>query len=151
YLSHIRSMVNVIDGGGSIFPHLSVCALTPNDGGKRRTAFAMDTYNGVYVVTNIWEAALSPDGKRIYTIYDGTNDMNISRVLDDEYQEIERIGGAVRVGQNPRAVHVSPDGKHVYIYNAMDFAVSIHKADNMTRVDTVKVCSPPKSPEWVRG
>src|SRR5262245_19140453 len=117
YLSHIRSMVHVIDGGGSIFPHRSVCALTPNDGSKRRTAFAMDTYNGVYVVTNIWEAALSPDGKRIYTIYAGTNDMNISRVLDDDYQEIERIGGAVRLGQNPRAVRVSPDGQHVYIYN----------------------------------
>ena len=38
----------------------------------------MDTYNGVYVVTNPWEAALSPDGKRLYTIYAGTNDMNVS-------------------------------------------------------------------------
>jgi YVTN family beta-propeller protein len=151
YLSHIRSMVDVIDGGGSIFPHLSVCALTPPDGTKRRTSFAMDTYNGVYVVTNSWEAALSPDGKRIYTIYAGTNDMNISAVVDDDYQEIERIGGAVRLGQNPRAVRVSPDGKQVYIYNALDFAVSIHRADNMSRLDTVKVCSPPKSPEWVRG
>ena len=46
----------------------------------------MDTYNGVYVVTNPWESALAPDGKRLYTIYAGTNDMNISAVIDDDYQ-----------------------------------------------------------------
>ncbi len=71
-------------------------------GRKRRTSLAMDTYNGVYVVTNPWEAALSPDGKRLYTIYAGTNDMNVSEVIDDDYKEIERVGFAVRVGQNPR-------------------------------------------------
>jgi YVTN family beta-propeller protein len=151
YLSHIRSMVEVIDGGGSIFPHLSVCALTPPDGSKRRTSFAMDTFNGVYVVTNLWESALSPDGKRLYTIYAGTNDMNISDVVDDDYSEIERVGRAITLGQNPRAVRVSPDGKEVYIYNFMDFAVSIHRASSMSRLATVKVCSPPKTPEWVRG
>src|SRR5262249_23365220 len=57
YLSHIRSMVRVIDGGGSIFPQLSVCDLRQGEG-RRRTSFAMDTYNGVYVVTNAWEAAI---------------------------------------------------------------------------------------------
>src|SRR5258708_6236025 len=69
YLSHLRSQIDVIDGRGSIFPQLSVCSLVAPDGSKRRTSFALDTYNGVYVVTNPWEAALSPDGKRLYTIY----------------------------------------------------------------------------------
>jgi len=151
YLSHIRSKIDTVDGNGSIFPHLSVCSLVPPDGTKRRTSIAMDTYNNVYVVTNPWEAALSPDGKRLYSIYAGTNDMNISGVIDDDYMEIERVGRAVRVGQNPRAVRVSPDGKTVYIYNALDFAVSVHKAENMERLATVKVCDPPKTPEWVRG
>jgi YVTN family beta-propeller protein len=150
YLSHIRSMVEVIDGGGSIFPQLSVCDLRPGDG-RRRTSIGLDTYNGVYVVTNAWEAALSPDGKRIYTIYAGTNDMNISDVVDDDYSEIERVGFAHRVGQNPRAVRVSPDGQTVYVYNAMDFAVGVYRADTMRPVATVKVCAPPKTPEWVRG
>ena len=151
YLSHIRSKIDTVDGNGSIFPHLSVCSLVPPDGTKRRTSIAMDTYNNVYVVTNPWEAALSPDGKRLYSIYAGTNDMNISDVIDDDYMEIERVGRAVRVGQNPRAVRVSPDGKTVYIYNALDFAVSVHKAENMERLATVQVCDPPKTPEWVRG
>lgn len=151
YLSHIRSRIDVIDGSGSIFPHLSICDLVPDKGGKRRTSFAMDTYNGVYVVTNPWEAALSPDGKRLYTIYAGTNDMNVSEVIDDDYKEIQRVGFAVRIGQNPRAVRVSPDGKKVYIANALDFDVTVHDAANMKVLNHIKVCQPPKSPEWVRG
>jgi YVTN family beta-propeller protein len=149
YLSHIRSMVHVIDGGGSIFPQLSVCDLRPGEG-RRRTSFAMDTYNGVYVVTNAWEAAISPDGKRIYTVYAGTNDMNVSDVVDDDYKEIQRVGQARRVGQNPRAVRVSPDGQRVYVYNVLDFAVGAYDRD-MRPLGAVKVCEPPKSPEWVRG
>ncbi|MHB1423515.1 MAG: hypothetical protein ACYC3I_10045 [Gemmataceae bacterium] len=158
YLSHIRSKIEVIDGSGSIFPHLSVCDLVPpplsppgTGGGKRRTSFGMDSYNGVYVVTNPWEAALSPDGKRIYTIYAGTNDMNVSAVIDDDYREIKRVGYAVGVGQNPRAVRVSPDGQKVYIANALDFDVTVHDAASMDRLARIKVCEPPKSPEWVRG
>jgi YVTN family beta-propeller protein len=151
YLSHIRSKIEVIDGSGSIFPHLSVCDLVPPNGQKRRTSFGMDSFNGVYVVTNPWEAALSPDGKRLYTIYAGTNDMNVSTVIDDDYKEIKRVGFAVRIGKNPRAVRVSPDGKKVYIANALDFDVSVHDAANMKVVGHIKVCEPPKSPEWVRG
>jgi YVTN family beta-propeller protein len=151
YLSHERSRVSVIDGGGSIFPQLSICDLVPPGSGKRRTSMAMDTYNQVYVVTNPWEAALSPDGRRLYTIYAGTNDMNVSRVLDDDYMEIERIGRAIQVGRNPRAVRVSPDNKTVYIYNTLDFAVSFHDAEDMSLLATVKVCSAPKSPQWLRG
>lgn len=149
YVPHIRSMVTVNHGAGSIFPQLSICDLRP---GKeaRRTSIGMDTFNSVYVVTNPWEAAIAPDGKRFYIIYAGTNDMNVCRVIDDDYKEIEGLGGAVTIGQNPRAVRVSPDSKTVYIYNAMDFSVSIHDAD-MRRLGQVAVCSPPKTPEWVRG
>jgi YVTN family beta-propeller protein len=151
YLSHIRSRTHVAQGNGSIFPHVSVCDLVGPNGTKRRTSFAMDTFNGVYVVTNPWESALSPDGKKLYTIYAGTNDMNVSDVDDDDYTEIERSGFPVRVGQNPRAVRVSPDGKVVYIYNTLDFSVSFHRAGTMQRLADVPVCKPPKSPEWVRG
>ena len=111
----------------------------------------MDTFNGVYVVTNPWESAISPDGKRFYVIYAGTNDMNYCEVIDDDYKEIERVGSAVRIGQNPRAVRVSPDSKNVYIYNAMDFSVSVYTA-NMSLVKSIKTCEQqPKTPEWVRG
>jgi YVTN family beta-propeller protein len=149
YLPHIRSIVHVNHGAGSIFPQLSICDLRQGEG-KRRVSFAMDTFNGVYVPTNAWEAAMSPDGKRLYVVYAGTNDVNLCRVIDDDYQEITPIGLPKRVGQNPRAVRVSPDGKTVFIYNAMDFAVSMHDAD-MRQLATVTTCAPPKTPEWVRG
>jgi YVTN family beta-propeller protein len=151
YLPHIRSRIEVVDGSGSIFPHLTVYDLVPPNGTDRRTSVALDTYNGVRVVTNPWEAAISPDGRRLYTVYAGTNDMNVSAVVDDDYREIERIGFAVGVGRNPRAVRVSPDGRLVYVDNALDFAVGVHDAESMRLLATVKVCEPPKSPDWVRG
>ncbi len=151
YLSHIRSKIEVIDGSGSIFPQVSICDLVDASKGKRRSSIGMDSYNNLRVVTNPWEAALSPDGKRIYTVYAATNDMNISQVIDDDYQEMERIGNVVNVGQLPKAIRVSGDGKTVYVYNTMDFAVGIHEASNMRLQGTVKVCEPAKTPEWVRG
>jgi YVTN family beta-propeller protein len=157
YLSHIRSITDVINARGSIFPQLSVCDLapaTPDKDGKlpkRRTSIPLDTFNEVYIVTNPQEAAISPDGKRIYTIYAGTDDMNVSTILDDGYKEIQRIGTAVTVGKNPRAVRVSPDGRQVYIYNALDFNVGIYQADSMKLLGTVATTSPPKTEAWVRG
>jgi YVTN family beta-propeller protein len=149
YLSHLRSRIDVINGSGSIFPALSVVDLVPPDGSKRRTIILLDSYNGFDVVNNPWEAALSPDGKRLYTVYAGSNDMNLSEVLDDNYREVERLR-KVRLGQNPKAVRVSPDGKTVYVYDALDFSVGVYDAD-MKRLAAVPVCQPPKTPEWVRG
>ncbi len=152
YLPHIRSKIGFIDGAGSIFPQLTIYDLVPPEKqAKRGKSIALDTYNGVYVVTNPWEAALSPDGKRIYTIYAGTNDMNVSEVIDDDYREVERIGSAVSIGQNPRAIRVSPDGKTVYIANALDFDVTFHDAQTLRKIGQVKACDPPRTPEWVRG
>jgi YVTN family beta-propeller protein len=149
YLAHIRSMVDVIDGGGSVFPQLSVCDLKPGEG-KRRSSISMDTFNGVYVVTNAWEAALSPDAKRMYVVYAGTDDVNVCKVVDDDYREIQRINLPTTVGRNPRAVRVSPDGQTVYIYNTLEFAVGVYDA-NLKKLASITVCDPPKTPEWVRG
>ena len=149
YISHIRSMIKVADGAGSIFPHLSICDLKPGPE-KRRVSFGMDTFNGVYVVTNPWESAISPDGKRFYVIYAGTDDMNFCKVIDDDYKEIESAGYPVRTGRNPRAVRVGPDSKNVYIYCAMDFSVSVYTA-NMSFIKAIETCESPKTPDWVRG
>ncbi len=56
YLAHIRSIITMNNGAGSIFPHLSICDLKPGEG-RRRMSLAMDTFNGVYVTTNPWESA----------------------------------------------------------------------------------------------
>lgn len=150
YLSHIRSKIEMAHGNGSIFPHLSICDLVPPNDSRRRTSVGLDSYNNLRVVTNPWEAALSPDGKRIYTIYAATNDMNINEVQDDDYKEVERLGSAISIGQNPRAIRISADGQSVYVYNTLDFAVGVYDA-NMRSLASIKVCDPPKTPEWVRG
>jgi hypothetical protein len=130
---------------------LSFCDLwaKPADQKRRRT-LALDTYNGVYVVTNPWEAALSPDGKRLYTIYAGTNDMNVNRVLGDDYKEATKIGTAKKIGSHPRAIRVRPDGAEVYVYNTLDYAVGVYDAD-MKRLASIPVCDPPHTAEWRRG
>jgi YVTN family beta-propeller protein len=150
YVSHIRSRVHVAHGEGSIFPYLAVIDIEPGEG-KRRKPIAMDTYNGVYVVANPWEAAISPDGQRIYTINAGTNDMNVSTLLDDNYREIAYAGGVVQLGNNPRAVVVSPDSKTAYIYNTLDFEVQVFDAASYKTVGKIKVCEPPYSAEHHRG
>src|SRR5262249_52973074 len=73
YLSLLRSRVEVNHGAGSIVPVLSICDLNSHEGSTRRGVM-LDTYNGFDVVCNPWEAAVSPDGKLLYTIYAGTND-----------------------------------------------------------------------------
>jgi YVTN family beta-propeller protein len=150
YLSHLRSRVGIAHGNGSIIPILSICDTVPPNGARRRSAVMLDSYNGFDVVCNPWEAALSPDGKRIYTIYAGSNDMNVSTVLDDDYKEVQRVSKH-RLGQNPRAIRLSPDGQTVYVYNALDFTVTVHRAEDMSRLAAIPVCAPPKTPEWVRG
>ncbi|MFO0964608.1 MAG: di-heme oxidoredictase family protein [Gemmataceae bacterium] len=150
YLAHIRSIIHITDGRGSIFPQLSICDLKAGPG-KRRISIGMDTFNSVYVVTNPWESDIAPDGKRFYIIYAGTNDMNMCNVVDDDYQEVSRISLPSRTGTNPRAVRVSPDGQAVYIYNFLDFEVSVHDAKTMAVKGKIKVCEPAKTPEWIRG
>ncbi|MGL6096591.1 MAG: beta-propeller fold lactonase family protein, partial [Fimbriiglobus sp.] len=152
YLSHIRSRITAFDARGSIFPQLSMCDLVPKPAGeKRRRSVALDTYNGVYIVTNPWEAAISPDGSKLYTVYAGTDDMNVSRTVDDDYQEVTPVGRARLTGKHPRAVRVRPDGAEVYVYNTLDFAVTVHDADFTKTLATIPVCKPAHTPEWRRG
>jgi len=154
YVSHIRSRVEINDGSGSIFPQLTVYDLVTPQEPKRRKSIGLDTFNGIHVVTNPWEAALSPDGKKLYTIYAGTNDMNISEVVDDDYREIERIGTAIPIGQNPRAIRVSPDGKTVFIWSiaaTLEPEVTFHNANTMRLLGRVTVSGIPRSREWMQG
>ncbi len=153
YLPHIRSRTNVISARGSIFPQLSVCDLGPSGDAypPRRSSLALDTFNGVYVTANPWEATVSPDGKRLYVVYAATDDLNAAVVVDDDPRELKRSGRPVRVGRNPRAVRVSADGRTVYVYNALDFAVGVHDAATLEQRTVIACCKPPHTPDWLRG
>lgn len=149
YLSHIRSRTHVVHARGAIVPFLGVCDLAPGADVRRR-GIALDTYNGVYVTSNPWESAVSPDGSKLVTVYAGTDDMNVSEILDDGYREIKRQS-IVQVGKNPRAVRFAPDGSSLYVYEAIDFAVSVFDAATMQRTASVSLGAPSKSAQWRRG
>lgn len=149
YLTHIRSRTHVVHARGAIVPFLGVCDLATNAPVARR-GIALDTYNGVYVTTNAWESAVSPDGKTLATIYSGTDDMNISTLLDDGYREIKRQA-IVQVGKNPRAVHFSPDGANIYVYESIDFRLSVFDAATLKRTASVSLGTPTRSADWRRG
>lgn len=154
YLSHIRSRVTGFDARGSIFPHLSFCDLVPAKPElKRQRSLALDTFNGGVgqnVVTNPWEAAVSPDGSRIYTVYSGTDDMNVSKTLSDDFIEVERIGYMVPTGKVPRAVRVSPSGNEVYVYATLDHEVRVYDA-GLKPLARIPVAKPANTAEWRRG
>jgi YVTN family beta-propeller protein len=147
YVPHIRSRVAAAHGEGSIFPVVSVIDL--NAAGQRKR-IPLDSFRGAFVVSNPWEAAISPDGRRMYLVLAGTDDLFVGDLLDDDYQELEYHDYA-EVGRNPRAVKVSPDNKTVYVYNALDFAVAAYDADSMERIAAIPVCGNPLGEEVLLG
>jgi YVTN family beta-propeller protein len=149
YLPHVRSRITNPHGEGSIFPLLTVVSL---DAGaeRKRSPIAMDTFNGFNAVANPWETAVSPDGKRLYSVYSGTNDMHVCEVLDDNYRELSRKA-TLPVGNHPRAVAVSPDSGTVYVYDTLDFRIRIIDAESLKSVAFVPCATRKKSESWVRG
>src|SRR5262249_15281819 len=123
FVPHLRSRTTQNHGAGSIFPYLAVLDLVPAEGEKsRRHPIAMDQFNGTQVTCNPWEVAVHPDGTKCYVVYAGTNDLNICNIVDDGQTYLERPSGRslFHVGKNPRAVACSPNGKLVFVLNALD-------------------------------
>ncbi len=149
YVPHIRSRTTVDKGEGAIVPFVTVVD-TEGGTGRRRKPIAMDGFNSVFVVANPWEVALSPDGSRLAAVFAGTDDMYLCKVVDDDYAEItfEKV---IRLGHNPRSAQFSPDGKQLYVYNTLDFAVDVIDVDSKQRLATIPVCENPLPPDVLRG
>ena len=152
YLPHIRSAVERAHGEGSIFPYVSVLDTAPAtaEGRKRRRRFPMDSFIGVHVTANPWEVAITPDGRRFFALFSGTNDLYACDVVDDDYREIS-YRATLQLGNNPRAVRVSPDGATFYVYNALDFEVVAYDARSLGRRDTIRVTDSPMNEELLLG
>lgn len=149
YLAHMRSRASMSHGAGSIFPYVSVVDTDPGEG-RRRKRIPMDSFMGNRVTANPWEVALSADGRQFYVVFSGTDDMFACDVVDDDYREIS-LRGYLRLGHNPRAVRVAPDGKTFYVYNALDFAVDAYDAQRLERLATIPVCDDPLGDNVRRG
>lgn len=149
YVPHIRSRVRVAEGTGSVVPFVSVIDTAAGEG-KRRQGMPMDSFLNNFVVANPWELTLSPDGNKLFAVFSGTNDMFVCDVLDDNYREL-RAARLVNIGRNPRAVRVAPDGKTLYVYNALDFAVAVYDAESLKSLANIPVTNNPLAAEVHRG
>jgi len=149
YFAHIRSRATMMHGQGSIFPYVSVVDTDPGEG-RRRKRIPMDSFLGNRVTANPWEVAVSADGRQFYVVFSGTDDMFACDVVDDDYREIA-LRGYIRLGRNPRAVRVSPDGETFYIYNALDYAVAAYDGQRLRLLATIPVCDNPLGEKVRRG
>ena len=149
YIPHQRSKTTVAHGNGSIFPYVSILDVD-SQAETRRKRMQMDSFNGVFVVANPWEVALSTDGNTLYVVFSGTDDMFVCEVLDDNYREI-RHAQTIPLGANPRAVRVAPDGQSFFVYNALDFNVVQYSTKSLQPVATIPVCSSPLDEETLLG
>ena len=149
YVPHIRSRVTSAQGEGSIFPYVGVIDRKQGKG-RRRKRVPMDAFLGTLVVANPWEIAVSPDGRQLYVVFSGTDDMFACNIVDDDYNEIS-LRRYVRLGHNPRAVRVAPDNKTFYVYNALDYNVVAYDAERLRPIATVSVCENPLGEEMHLG
>lgn len=150
YVPHIRSRVERARATGSIFPFVDVIDL---DGSKekRRTPIAMDNFNGITPVADPWEVSVSPDGRRLYAIYGGTDDMNVIDIVPTGYPYFRPVGGLVSLGSQPRGVTVGPDGKELYVLNALDFNVWVFQTDPFRKVAEIQVSENPLPADVLEG
>lgn len=149
YIPHIRSATERAHGEGSIFPYVTVIDTDQREG-RRRNRIPMDSFISVHVTANPWEVAIAPDGRRLYSVFSGTNDMYVTEVVDDDYREL-RHRSTLQLGNNPRAVRVSPDSQTFYIYNALDFNIVAYDANTLRQRAVIAVCDSPLSAEQLLG
>lgn len=154
YIPHIRSRVTAVHGEGSIFPYVSVVDTPSNENstrepGKRRR-IPMDSFRGALVTANPWECAITPNGRHFFVIFAGTDDMFACDVVDDDYQEIT-YREYIRVGKNPRAVRTSYDGRSLFVYNALDFEITVYDVETLQKQAQVKVAEPPYDEQHLAG
>jgi len=152
YLAHIRSLITAHQGSGSIFPYVTIVDLKPatdSDDGHR-TRIPMDSFLRNLATANPWEVAISPDGRRFFVVFAGTDEMFACDVVDDDYREIENPR-RVALGRNPRAAIVSPDSRTVYVYNALSFDVTAFDVTTSEQVGRVEVTKNPLSPDVLLG
>ena len=149
YFPNIRSRVTTIHGTGSIFPYVSIIDTAPGEG-KRRKRIPVDSVFSSLVTANPWEIAVSPDARQLYVVFAGTNDMFACEVVDDDYREI-RSRRHMRLGANPRAVRVAPNGKTVYVYNALDFELVGYDTETLKQTVKVAVTDNPLDDDVLHG
>ncbi|MGZ0170376.1 MAG: beta-propeller fold lactonase family protein [Planctomycetales bacterium] len=145
YVTFIRSKVTAHQGTGSIFPYVAITDLVESED-TRRKRMPLDSVFGTLVTANPWEIAISPDGRQLYVVFSGTDDIFVCNTIDDDYRELS-LAKYIATGRNPRAVRVSPDGSQFFVYNALDFEVVVFDAKSLRQTAKIPITKNPLSSE----
>ncbi|MBI2939700.1 MAG: hypothetical protein HYY04_04610 [Chloroflexi bacterium] len=78
---------------------------------------------------------VTPTGNQLLTVDVGTG----------------QIGKQIRVGQDPRSVTITPDGRRVLVANRGDNSISVIDASTQAVIDTVQVGEGPTEIAWPEG
>ncbi len=106
----------------TVFPAISVIDLETDKElvDQRKELFeeinVVDVDNETLIVSNPYDVAFDPEGKKAYAIMAGSEDLVVF--------DLTRGGNATQVlrripGDNPRGIAIAPDGSNLYVHNAM--------------------------------
>ena len=144
YLPHIRSRVSnpSLQFDSTIAPLVSVIDL-PASALLRKELLGLDAID--QPVNMPFAVAFSPDGRLIYVVNSGSNDLSI---VDLE----TGIGaGHIDVGDNPRGIVLTVNGARAYVLNALSDDVSVLDLVSKTEVSRIAVTESPLPPQVRRG
>lgn len=84
---------------------------------------------------------ISPDQKTLYVANSGANELVVINVTNstEDLSEITRID----VGNDPRGIAVTPDGRKAYVSNHMDNTVSVIDTEQLKAIKVIPVGSLP--------
>ena len=114
----------------TIFPAISVIDLEHDAEivEQRKELFekinVSDSQNKTIIVSNPYDIVFHPNGSKAFSIMSGSEDMVVF--------DLKRGGNATQIlrrieGNNPRGAVISPDGKNIYVHNAMSHDLAIIK------------------------
>ena len=144
YLPHIRSRVSNanLQFDSTIAPLVSVLDLE-TDTLLRRELLGLDAIDRP--VNMPFAVAFSPEGRLLYVVNSGSNDLSI---VDLE----TALGvGHIELGDNPRGIVLTGDGTRAYVLNALSDDVSVVNLGTRTELRRISVAESPLPPQVQRG
>jgi len=89
--------------------------------------------------------ALSPDGKTLYLVNAGSDDLSVIDLAAN------RGVAHLTVGANPRGIAITPDGTRVFVNNVLDGTLSVVETETHTIAETIGLTDIPLAKPILHG
>ena len=144
YVPHIRSRVSNpnLQFDSTIAPLVSVIDLATSTL-RRSELLGIDAIDRT--VNMPFAVAFSPDGRLLYVVNSGSNDLSIVDL--ETYLAV----GHIALGDNPRGIVLTGDGRRAYVLNALSGDVSVVDLETGTELRRISVAETPLPPQVQRG